>query len=62
MYDPFECTWKEIQPMSMPRMGLAIAKYGNLIWIAGGIKNFKKESLLKEVECYDPVKNMYDLT
>lgn len=58
-YDPNEGTWKEIHPMTMPRMGLAVAKYGNSILIAGGIKNFKKESLLKDVECYDPVRNVY---
>ncbi|XP_024944577.1 uncharacterized protein LOC107271498 isoform X2 [Cephus cinctus] len=59
VFDPNESKWQEVQPMQTARVGLASAKYQDLIWVAGGMTRSKKEPLLREVECYDPPKNLW---
>lgn len=48
--------------MSIARVGPASAKYQNRIWVAGGMTKSKKEPLSREVECYDPLQNLYEDT
>lgn len=52
--DPLVGKWKKMQPMNLPRVGAACANFHDFIWVAGGMTKYK---ILKEVECYDPVKN-----
>lgn len=47
-----------MQPMYTARVGPACAKFQDSIWVAGGMTKLKQEPLSKEVECYDPTKNM----
>lgn len=47
-----------MQPMQTARVGPASVKYRDLIWVAGGMTKSKKELFSKEVECYDPMKNL----
>lgn len=58
-FDPSEGTWKEIQAMSIARVGPASIKYRELIWVAGGMTKSKKELFSRDVECYDPLKNLW---
>lgn len=44
--------------MQIARVGPATVKYRDLIWVAGGMTKSKKELFSKEVECYDPIKNL----
>lgn len=57
-FDPSECTWREMQPMQTARVGPASVKYRDLIWVAGGMTKSKKELFSRDVECYDPIKNL----
>ncbi|XP_076674694.1 uncharacterized protein LOC143372435 [Andrena cerasifolii] len=58
-FDPSECTWREMQPMQTARVGPASVKYRDLIWVAGGMTKSKKELFSRDVECYDPIKNLW---
>nr|XP_031840704.1 uncharacterized protein LOC116430545 [Nomia melanderi] len=58
-FDPADSTWREVQPMQTARVGPATVKYRGLIWVAGGMTKTKKELFLKDVECYDPIKNLW---
>lgn len=57
-FDPSDSTWREVQPMQTARVGPASVKYRDLIWVAGGMTKSKKELFSKDVECYDPIKNL----
>ncbi|KAK1133722.1 hypothetical protein K0M31_011516 [Melipona bicolor] len=57
-FDPTDSTWREVQSMQTARIGPASAKYRDLIWVAGGMTKSKKELFSKDVECYDPIKNL----
>ncbi|XP_015434239.1 PREDICTED: uncharacterized protein LOC107190037 [Dufourea novaeangliae] len=57
-FDPSDFTWREMQPMQTARVGPASVKYRDLIWVAGGMTKSKKELFSKDVECYDPIKNL----
>ncbi|XP_078044683.1 uncharacterized protein LOC144474074 [Augochlora pura] len=58
-FDPTDSTWREMQPMQTARVGPASVKYRDLIWVAGGMTKSKKEMFSKDVECYDPIKNLW---
>ncbi|XP_076380872.1 uncharacterized protein LOC117220794 isoform X3 [Megalopta genalis] len=58
-FDPSDSTWREMQPMQIARVGPASVKYRDLIWVAGGMTKSKKEMFSKDVECYDPIKNLW---
>ncbi|XP_066595951.1 uncharacterized protein [Prorops nasuta] len=59
-FDPTRLEWKEMQPMYTARVGPASVKYRDLIWVAGGMTKSKKElEFSKDVECYDPIKNLW---
>lgn len=57
-FDPTDSTWREVQSMQTARIGPASVKYRDLIWVAGGMTKSKKELFSKDVECYDPIKNL----
>ncbi|XP_043787863.1 uncharacterized protein LOC122712356 [Apis laboriosa] len=59
VFDPSDSTWREVQSMQIARVGPATVKYRDLIWVAGGMTKSKKELFSKEVECYDPIKNLW---
>ena len=58
MYDPESNTWTDISPMDGPRLGLAVAKYGDKIWLIGGLTKNPKVPLLKSVIVYHVNHNM----
>ncbi|XP_063983605.1 uncharacterized protein LOC135165826 isoform X1 [Diachasmimorpha longicaudata] len=59
VFDPAEGTWRTAPPMHTARIGPASVKYGNYIWVGGGMTISKREPLSRDVECFDPSKNMW---
>ncbi|XP_011308672.1 uncharacterized protein [Fopius arisanus] len=59
VFDPTEGTWRIAPPMHTARIGPASTKYGNYIWVGGGMTISKREPISKDVECFDPSKNTW---
>lgn len=57
-FDPATGVWEEMAPMIEGRMGLAAAKFRDLIWVAGGMTGNRKRKVTHSVECYDTRRNM----
>lgn len=56
-YNPACGVWEFRASMLKARMGVACAKHGDKIWVAGGMSGSKKTPLTDCVECYDIEKN-----
>ena len=57
-FDHTTGVWEEIAPLETGRMGIAATKFRDLIWVAGGMTASKKSPLCRNVECYDPQRNV----
>lgn len=47
--------------MSVARMAVAVVKYRDYIWVAGGMTGEKKKPVCKIVECYNSKTNEFVL-
>lgn len=52
-FDPKSASWSEVRSMSVARMAVAVAKYREYIWVAGGMTGEKKKPVCNIVECYN---------
>jgi hypothetical protein len=55
-YDPLTRQWFEAEQLIVPRFGAGVCIFQDKIWVAGGMYNSSKWSLLKHVECYDTLR------
>lgn len=58
-YDPVNADWHTVEPMKVARFGASIARYGNYIWIAGGV--IAGGLITATVERYDLLANQWIL-
>lgn len=56
-YDPLTGNWEYITSLNVERTGVAVAKYKDTVWIAGGMTSSRKTPLTSSVESYDPKYN-----
>ena len=57
-FDTVTGVWDAVAPLETGRMGIAVTKFKDLIWVAGGMTASKRNPLCRNVECYDPHRNV----
>lgn len=58
-YDASLKKWSYVANLEHARTGAAVCKHNHMIWVAGGISAPSKHQVIKQVECYDPKRDVW---